>query len=106
LEVAEGLQLVDTPGFPGEWKEGALAARDYLGILKKETGLAWTFLSSAIEMHPGTSGIRTAKYRTGKDQPVFDEHGKSIISVEDIAVALLDEMENPQFINQRFTVAY
>ncbi|MDB5110589.1 MAG: NAD(P)-dependent oxidoreductase [Mucilaginibacter sp.] len=106
LEISDGLQLVDSPGFPEEWKQGALAARDYLNILKEETNLSWTFLSPAIEMHPGTSGIRTAKYRTGNDQPVFDENERSIISVEDIAVAIMDEVENARFINQRFTVAY
>nr|WP_294944584.1 NAD(P)-dependent oxidoreductase [uncultured Mucilaginibacter sp.] len=106
LEITPGVQLVDTPNFPEEWKQGALAARDYLNELKLETQIGWTFLSPAIEMHPGTSGIRTGNYRTGTDQPVFDALGSSKISVEDIAVALLDELENAQFVNRRFTVAY
>ncbi len=62
LYVAEDVQKVDTPGFPQEWKAGALAARDYLNIIKKEQELDWTFLSPAIEMHRGTSGVRKGQY--------------------------------------------
>jgi putative NADH-flavin reductase len=106
LEVAPGVQLVDTPQFPAEWKPGALAARDYLNIIKKETDLDWTFLSPAIVMHPGVEHIRTGNYRTGTDQPVFNDKGESTISVEDLAVALVDEVENKRFIKQRFTVGW
>jgi putative NADH-flavin reductase len=106
LYVAEGVQKVDTPGFPQEWKAGALAARDYLNVIKKEQELDWTFLSPAVEMHPGTSGVRKGQYRTGLDKPVYNEEGRSIISVEDVAVAVVDEIEAPKHIRQRFTVAY
>lgn len=103
LEIAPGVQLVDTPEFPAEWKEGATAARDYLNILRKETDLDWTFLSPAINLHPGT---RTGNYRTATQNPVFNEKNESEISVEDLAVALIDELEKGQFIKQRFTAAY
>mgnify|MGYP003575533754 CR=1 FL=1 len=106
LFLENGQQIVDTESFPKDWKEGATAARDYLAILQKETSLDWTFLSPALEMHQGTSGIRKNEYRTGKDNPVFDEQGRSVISVEDTAVAIADELEQPQFIRSRFTVAY
>jgi putative NADH-flavin reductase len=106
LEVAPGVQLVDTPSFPEQYKQGASASRDYLNLLRQETDLDWTFLSPAILMHPGTSGIRTGKYRTGTNQPVFNEQGESRISVEDLAVALLDEAEQNQFMRQRFTIGY
>ena len=106
LYVAEGLQKVDTPNFPAEWKPGALAARDYLNILKNEQDLDWTFLSPAIEMHRGTSGERKGNYRTGLDTPVYNEEGRSIISVEDVAVAIADEIENPKHVRMRFTVGY
>ena len=106
LYVAEGLQLVDTPEFPQEFKAGASSARDYLNILKEEKELEWTFLSPAIEMHQGTSGERKGTYRTGLDNPVFHANQRSIISVEDYAVAIVDELENPKHIRQRFTVAY
>lgn len=100
------IQLIDTPKFPAEYKAGASAAKDYLNILKSETALDWTFLSPAIEMHPGTSGIRKGTYRSGLENPVFDDEGKSVISVEDLAVAIADELEAPKHIKQRFTVAY
>jgi uncharacterized protein len=106
LFVADGVQAVDTPAFPEEWKAGATAARDYLNILKQEKELNWTFLSPALEMHPGTSGLRKGSYRTGLENPVFNEEGSSIISVEDIAVAVVDELENPKHQQQRFTAAY
>jgi putative NADH-flavin reductase len=106
LYAASGVQIVDTPQFPAEWKAGATAARDYLNILKKEKDLEWTFLSPALEMHHGTSGVRKGTYRSGLENPVFDESGRSVISVEDIAVAIIDEAENPKHIRERFTVAY
>jgi len=106
LEIAPGEQLIDTPDFPEEYKEGAKAARDYLDILSEEDDLDWTFLSPAILMHPGIDTGRTGTYRIGTDQPVFDANGESKISAEDLAVALLDELENADFIQQRFTVAY
>jgi putative NADH-flavin reductase len=103
LYAAPGLQLVDTPQFPAEWKAGATAARDYLNIIKKEEDLDWTFLSPAINLHPGT---RTGKFRLGTDEPVFDADGKSEISVEDMAIAILDELEKNQFVKRRFTLGY
>ena len=106
LFIADGVQLLETPQFPEEFRPGASAARDYLNILKNEKELDWTFLSPAIEMHHGTSGIRKGAYRTGLDSPVFDANNRSIISVEDVAVAIVDELENSKHIRQRFTVAY
>ena len=99
-------QLVDGPDFPADIKPGALAARDYLNEIKKNDTLDWTFFSPAIEMHPGTAGVRKGSYRTGLDNPVFDENGRSILSVEDVAVALVDELEQNNFVKQRFTAAY
>ena len=106
LFIAEGKQLVDSAEFPKDWKPGALAAREYLDIIKQEDTLDWTFFSPAIEMHPGTSGTRKGSYRTSLDTPVFDENGKSILSVEDVAVAITDELEKPRYIRKRFTAAY
>lgn len=103
LEVAPGVQLVDTPQFPAEWKAGATAARDYLNELKKNEALDWTFLSPAIMLQPGE---RTGTYRTGTDTPVFNEKHESTISAADLAVALIDEAEQGQFIRRRFTVGY
>lgn len=106
LYITENLQLIDTPEFPAEIKPGAEAARQYLEMIKKNENLDWTFFSPAIEMHQGTAGVRKGTYRTALENPVFDENGRSVLSVEDVAVALVDELENNQFVKQRFTAAY
>lgn len=102
----DGKQLVDSPDFPAEIKPGATAARDYLNKIKENNTLDWTFFSPAIEMHQGTAGIRTGKYRTALENPVFDKNGRSVLSVEDVAVVLADELEQGNHIRQRFTAAY
>ncbi|HTJ12494.1 MAG TPA: NAD(P)-dependent oxidoreductase [Dinghuibacter sp.] len=99
----DGHQLVDSPGFPAEWKQGALAARDYLNVLRKDEVLDWTFLSPPIHLVPGD---RTGVYRTGKDSPVFNASGESTLSVNDLAVAVLDALEKGLYIRERFTVGY
>ncbi len=102
----DGNQLVDGPDFPAEIKPGATAARDYLNKIKENTTLDWTFFSPAIEMHQGTAGVRTGKYRTALENPVFDKNGRSVLSVEDVAVVLADELEQNNHIRERFTAAY
>lgn len=102
----DGKQLVDGPDFPAEIKPGATAARDYLNKIKENNTLDWTFFSPAIEMHQGTAGVRTGKYRTALENPVFDENGRSVLSVEDVAVVLVDELEQNNHIRERFTAAY
>ena len=102
----DGKQLVDGPQFPAEYKAGATAARDYLSELRGNTTLDWTFFSPAIEMHHGINTGRTGHYRVGTENPVFNAEGRSILSVQDLAVAILDEAEKPQFSRQRFTAAY
>lgn len=106
LYISEDTQLIDTPDFPAEIKPGALAARDYLNILKEEKDLDWAFFSPAIEMHPGITTGRTGNYRLGKTTPVFDQDNVSRLSVEDVAVVLLDETENPKHHKEQFTAAY
>lgn len=106
LYTPEGIQIVDTADFPAEIKPGAEAARDYLNEIKNNTVLDWTFFSPAIEMHQGTAGVRRGTYRTSLETPVFDENGRSILSVEDVAVALVDELEKNNHIRERFTAAY
>lgn len=102
----DGKQLVDGQDFPADIKPGATAARDYLDEIKQNETLDWTFFSPAIEMHQGTAGVRTGKYRTSLESPVFDENGRSILSVEDVAVVLVDELEQNNHIRERFTAAY
>ena len=106
LYNAEGVQLVDTDKFPPEIKPGAAAARDYLNIIKNETELDWAFFSPPKEMHQGITIGRTGKYRLGTDSLVVNEEGQSILSVEDLAVAIADEIETPKHHRTRFTAAY
>jgi putative NADH-flavin reductase len=103
LEVAPGKRLVDQPDFPSEWKAGALRTAEVLDQLRKEPELDWTFLSPAAVIEPAE---RTGKFRLGKDQLLTGNDGESRISVEDYAVAMLDEAENHTHPRQRFTVAY
>ena len=103
LEATPGVALMDTPEFPAASKPTALAHADALAILQGNIDVDWTFVSPAESMMPGE---RTGQYRTGADQLVRDAEGRSRISIEDFAVALLDELENPRFIRRRFTVAY
>lgn len=100
LEVAPGLQVVDTPDFPADWKPIALAHRDALEVYK-QSDFNWTNLSPAAMIEPGE---RTGKYVTGTDQLLTDENSESRVSIPNYAVALLDEVETPQFLRQRFTV--
>jgi hypothetical protein len=102
LEVAPGVQLVDSPSFPEAWKGIAIAHRDAMEAYKK-SDLDWTVFSPAALIQPGE---RTGNYRTGTDQLVTDQNGDSRISAEDYAVAMLDEAENPKYIRARFTAAY
>ena len=102
LFVAPGVQLVDTPQFPAEWKNGALAARDALNELRTESALDWTFLSPPILLQPGE---RTGQYRLGTEAPLMNGDQPGSISVADLAVAIVDELENPRHVQQRFTVA-
>jgi uncharacterized protein len=103
LEVKPGVQSVDLPEFPAEYKQGSLATREALNMLRKEASLEWSFLSPSADLSPGK---RTGKFRLGTDQLLRDANGVSRISVEDYAMAMIDEVEKPKHIRQRFTVGY
>ncbi|AXA89709.1 NAD(P)-dependent oxidoreductase [Massilia sp. YMA4] len=103
LEVAPGVQLVDTPQFPAQWKGTAEGARQALNLLRAEPELDWTMLSPAAHLEPGT---RTGRFRLGTNQLLVDAAGESRISVEDYAVAMIDELERPAHRRARFAVAY
>jgi putative NADH-flavin reductase len=104
LEVAPGKALADQPDFPDAYKAEAREGRESLAVWRTEAeGLDWTYLSPAAEIGPGE---RTGKYRTTGDQLLTDSAGKSFISFEDYAVAVLDELEHPGHVRQRFGVAY
>jgi uncharacterized protein len=102
LYVAPGVQQVDTPQFPSEWKAGTLGARDALSEMSKESMLEWTWVCPPAELHPGE---RTGKYRLGSDDMLMDGSFPAGISVGDLAMAIVDEIEHPRHLRRRFTVA-
>ncbi|SDI64866.1 hypothetical protein SAMN05216588_12127 [Pseudomonas flavescens] len=103
LYVAPGVALIDTAEFPVAYKEEAAAGRGFLEVLRGEKELDWTFLSPSALFEPGQ---RTGKFRIGKDSLLVDAQGNSSISMEDFAIALVDELERPRHSRQRFTVGY
>ncbi|MGJ5181342.1 NAD(P)-dependent oxidoreductase [Bradyrhizobium oligotrophicum] len=103
LEVAPGVRLVTTPGFPAAYKAEAEKGAAFLDRLRQEKELDWTFLSPSAMID---FGARTAKFRLGTDQLLVDTDGKSFISFEDFAVAMADEIERPAHRRARFTVGY
>lgn len=104
LEVAPGLKLIDAPGFPEIYKAEAAKGGEFLDALKAQAAdLEWSFLSPSAMIVPGE---RTGKFRLGKDTLLSDANGDSRISMEDYAIALVDELESPKHIRQRFTVGY
>ncbi|MGS0998929.1 NAD(P)-dependent oxidoreductase [Rhodanobacter sp. UC4451_H18] len=103
LEVAPGQILLDAPGFPAAYRPEAEGGRRFLDALRGERELDWTFLSPSAEFDPGE---RTGSFRVGDDALLSDARGKSWISMEDYAIALVDELETPKRSRQRFTVGY
>ena len=106
LFVAPGVQLIDTPDFashvPANVIPGARAARDALARLRGESSLDWTFLSPPAMLAPGA---RTGAYRVGGEDLMMNGDQPAGISVADLAVAIVDELEQPRHVRARFTVA-
>lgn len=103
LYAEPGKLHIDTPHFPEFAREEALKGKVLLEKLKETPRLNWTMLSPSALF---TAGERTGKFRLGQDMLLTSDKGKSWISYEDYAVALLDEIENPRNVRQRFTVGY
>jgi putative NADH-flavin reductase len=98
-----GVQLVDSPDFPVDLRPIALACNEQYDVVRAAGGLDWTYVSPPALLEPGE---RTGRYRKGYDHLVTDAHGNSTISLEDFAIALVDEAERAEHIRQRFTVGY
>jgi len=103
LEIAPGQLLLDSPHFPPAYKPEASAAKAFLDTLRNVKDLDWTFLSPSVFFGPGE---RTGKFRLADNTLLTAADGKSSISYEDYAVAMLDEIENPKHSRARFTVGY
>ncbi len=104
LSMAPGRQLMDEPDVPKKLLPGIRGmAKVYTDLLLPEKSVDWVFLSPAANMAPGE---RTGKFRLGKDELIVDESGDSNISVEDFAVAMIDELEQEKYHQERFTLGY
>lgn len=107
LFVKPGLRLVDTGTLPEAWLPGVNSmAKFFLETLVNEKELDWVFFSPAANLGNLTAGVRTGKFRLGKDDLIVDEKGESFISVEDYAMAMVDELEQENHHQERFTIGY
>jgi len=98
-----GATVIDDSNFPTALRDIAQACTDQLEVCRAEVEMDWAYLSPAALLEPG---VRTGNYRLGTDELLVDAEGNSTISMEDLAVALLDEAERPKHHRTRFTVAY
>lgn len=101
VDEAKTLKVVDTPDFPDFVKPTAINQGKNLEILQATDSLSWTFVSPSANFAIGT---RTGSYVKGMDNLLVNSKGESYISYEDYAVAIVDEIEKPQHIRERFTV--
>ncbi|MFB7502054.1 NAD(P)-dependent oxidoreductase [Streptomyces broussonetiae] len=103
LRTPDGTQVWDAEGLPEFLLQIMHAHGDALDFYRTVSDVRWTNCSPAATIEPGE---RTGTYRTATDDLVVAEDGSSRISAEDFAVALLDEVEQPRHIGERFTVGY
>ncbi|MGF6177296.1 NAD(P)-dependent oxidoreductase [Ensifer sp. 4252] len=104
LEASPGVDVVDSDFYPAEHKAHTLRNREILRSLKRgEYDLDWTYVSPPLSIK---AGERTGTFRLGEDRLLRDEAGESRISEADFAIAILDELDQGQFIGRRFTAAY
>ncbi|MEF9673881.1 NAD(P)-dependent oxidoreductase [Pseudomonas sp. MWU13-2100] len=103
LLLPGGARVIDSPGFPAEYKAEASAGAEFLESLRQEKELDWSFLSPSAEF---VEGERTGSYRLGRDDLLVSAEGRSWITFADYAIALLDEVEKPAHSRQRFAVGY
>jgi uncharacterized protein len=103
LDNGEGVQLIDAGDVPEPYRAESRAGCAFLDLLRKTSDLDWTFLSPSAQF---VAGERTGVFRLGTDTVLRDANGRSWISYEDYAVALVDEIEQPRHSGRRFTVGY
>jgi putative NADH-flavin reductase len=103
LDARPGVRVIDAPEFPPAWRPGAESAVRALQTLRGEAEVDWLAVSPSWRV---VAGERTGKFRVGDDQLLRDERGDSLISIEDLAVAILNEVEQPEHHRQRITVGY
>ncbi|WP_010632366.1 NAD(P)-dependent oxidoreductase [Sporolactobacillus vineae] len=100
-DEAQTVQLIQSPDFPKQFYATASNQAKNLEDLENSEQVNWTFLSPSMIF---AVGRRTGKYTTGHDRLLVNAEGKSYVSYEDYAAALVDEIEKPHHLNERFTV--
>lgn len=104
LFVAPGVRVIDSGAIPDSIMGGVKSLGEfYLNTLMNEKDIDWVFFSPAGSIQPGE---RTGNYRLGKDNLMVNEKGESVISVQDYAKAMIDELETPAHHQERFTIGY
>ncbi|HEY6457847.1 MAG TPA: NAD(P)-dependent oxidoreductase [Steroidobacteraceae bacterium] len=103
LKAADGTLVMENPQIPAEWMPSIKEGSELLRLLRADQQLDWTFFSPAVQIGPGE---RTGKFRLGADEVVAAADGKSSISYDDYAIALVDELEHPKHVRRRFTIGY
>ena len=94
---------MDLPDFPIVYEGGVKSTAIVKDLLREEPDIEWTFLCPSTLISPGE---RTGTFRLGLDDLLVGADGSSRISVEDYAVAMIDELEAPRHTRRRFTVGY
>lgn len=103
LLTPDGKKLIESPHFPDMYKVEAAAGGVFLDKLRAQSSVNWTYFSPPAVFIPGT---RTGIFRLGLDNLISDASGTSTVSMEDFAIAMVDEIEKPAHLNQRFTIGY
>ncbi|MEH7237790.1 NAD(P)-dependent oxidoreductase [Bacillus sp. JJ1562] len=102
VNEAKTVKVIDTPDFPDMFKPTAQGQARNLQELQETADITWTFISPSAIFDP--EGKRTGAYQSGKDNLLVNSTGQSYISYADFAIAVVNEIENPKHINERFTV--
>lgn len=95
-------QVMDGADFPEEFKPLASAQGKALDELRERTDVKWTFISPAADFQ--AEGERTGAYILGGEELTLNERGESVISYADYAIAMVDEIESGDHIQQRISV--
>lgn len=101
--MVDGVRRMDQDDFPERFQMGAASTVEIYYLLQKEPALDWTYLCPSDTPE---ENMRTGKFRLGGEDMLFDENGFSHISLEDYAIAMIDELEEPRHTRQKFTVGY
>ncbi|MBL7494484.1 NAD(P)H-binding protein [Frankia sp. AgB1.9] len=104
LEDGQGARILDDPEFANNMRKDALGQAEALDVLRASKGVRWTVVCPPpVQL---VQGKRRDTYRTGTDQPVQDSRGNMAMSTDDLAVAIIDEIDKAKHVNQRFTIGY